>query len=135
MTKVRVQNSTPEYFLLKRPLGQRVVLRGPYRFAAVQQYLPSCLRAHNPKLFRAMTWAVPHRCCSPFAWQEITRLKSSLVAVLCSIARDSAASDFENNLHEVVFKMSRDAFDHSLLMMDLYMVTGSQTRRILENFS
>lgn len=81
MTKVRVQNSRPEYFLLKQPLGQHVVLRGPYHSAAAQQYLPSCPHARNPKLFGAMASAVPQRDHLPFAWQEKTRLKSSPIAV------------------------------------------------------
>lgn len=127
MTKVRVQSSTPEFFFLKRPLGQCVVLRGPYRFSAVPQYLPPCPRAHNPKLSGAVAQAAPQRGRSLFAWQERIRLQSSLIAVPCSVARGSAASDFENKLHEVVFKMSCGAFGRNLLMMDLYMVTGSQT--------
>lgn len=79
--------------------------------------------------------AVPHRRHSLFAWQDVTQLTSFLITVPCSIAKDSAANDLESNFCDIVFKMSRDAFDHSLLMMDLYMVTGSQTRRMLENFS
>lgn len=54
---------------------------------------------------------------------------------LPSTGRDSAASDSESHLDEAEFKKSRDAFDHCLLMMDLHVVTGSQTRRKLENFS
>lgn len=49
--------------------------------------------------------------------------------------RDSTGSDLESHLDEAEFKMSRDAFDHCLLTMDLHVVTGSQTRRKLENFS
>lgn len=48
--------------------------------------------------------------------------------------RDPAGSDLESHLDEA-FKMSRDAFDHCLLTLDLHVVTGSQTRRKLENFS
>lgn len=71
--------------------------------------------------------AVMHPCLQPqtvrgdgvgssfwaITWQEVTWLKSSVITVPCSIARDSAANNFEDDLHEAVFKMSRDAFAHS----------------------
>lgn len=109
MTKVSIQNSISEYFLLKRPSGQWVVLRGPYCPAAVQQSLLWCLHAHSPGPWGALAMAatVPHRGHSPLAWQEIMQLTSSPITVPCAIARGSAASDFENNFHEVLLKMSR----------------------------
>lgn len=41
-----------------------------------------------------------------------------------STGRDPAASDLESPLDEAEFKMSRAAFDHCLLTMDLHVVNG-----------
>lgn len=129
LTKIRVQNSTPGYFFTKNGLqGSMVVSLG---------HLPFSLHAHG--LLGAVVWAAPHG--HGRKWHGSN--KSSLILVLPSFGRDSfpstgrdsTASDSESHLDEAEFKMSCDAFDPCLPTMDLHVVTGSQTRRKLENFS
>lgn len=131
LTKIRVQNSTPEYFLLKNCLwGSVVVSVG---------HLP--LSLHAQRLLGTMVWAAPHLVIG-MAGNDMDQINPLIVVPpspgrdsLPCPGRDSAGSDLESHLDEAEFKMPRDAFDHCLLTMDLHVVTGSQTRRKLENFS
>lgn len=105
------------------------------RTAAVQQDLMLCLRARNPKPFGAVAG---QPLASTAHWSPGRKELGSnppSSRSLCCIARASAASDLENDLHDVVFKTAHGALDYNLLTVDLYMVTGSQMQRILENFS